>query len=147
MDKLPSLLKPDPNVPLAERQSGLLIFLLCGVYALAAVYLIVAGATLVLQAATGVIPSNMYSWGAGLLALSILLIAVTLGLWRARHWAVTFSALILTASLVYNVLGDIDQANWLMAILKVVVIGPAVAAGHMRLWREASRRNAANRQE
>ena len=81
----------------------------------------------------------MLPWALGITLLSFLLAAISRGMYQIRHWAITFSALILTAALIYSLVGDIDQSRWLLAILKAVVIGPAIATGHLRLWEEARR--------
>ena len=138
MDKFLSYLDPNSQIPLPERQARLLSAILCGFYALAAIYLFVNGVTMLLQVASGR-TSTLLSWALGLTILSFLLAAITWGLWHFRHWAITFSALILTAALVYSLIGDIEQSNWLMAILKILVISPAIATGHLRLWNESRR--------
>ena len=136
MDKIFSYLDPNSPIPQAERQARLLAAALCGFYALAAIYLFVVGGTMLLQVISGQAAGTL-SWALGVLALGALLAATTIGLWRFRRGAITFSALILTAALVYSVIGDIEQGNWLLAILKAVVVGPAILTGHLRLWKEA----------
>jgi hypothetical protein len=138
MEKFLSYFDPKSPIPLPERQARLLAAVLCGFYALAAIYLFVIGVTMLLQVASGNNATTL-SWALGIIILSFLLAAITRGLWQVRHWAITFSALILTAALVYSLLGDIDQNSWLLAILKAIVIGPAIATGHLRLWKEALR--------
>ena len=138
MEKLFSYLDPKSPVPLDERQARLLIAVLCGVYALAAIYILVAGATLLIQITMQSKPPDQLTWALGYIALGILLAAIVLGLWQPQHWAVTLSALLLIAALVYSILGDIPQANWLMAGLKIILI-PAILTGHSRLWKEARR--------
>lgn len=136
MKQLFSYLDPNSSLPAGERQVRLLAAVLCGVYVLAAIYLVVVGGTMLLQSAAGAAQRQL-SWGLGLVGLSFLLAGITLGLWRLRHWAITFSALILLAALVYSILDDLEAGSWWMAILKAVVIAPAIATGHGRLWRHS----------
>ena len=138
MIKFFSYLDPNSPLPLPERQARLLAAVLCGFYVLAAIYLFVIGATMLMQVASGH-NTTMLSWALGIIILSFLLAAITRGMWLFQHWAITFSALILTAALIYSLVEDIEQSNWLLAALKAVVIGPAIATGHMRLWKESRR--------
>jgi hypothetical protein len=135
MKKISSVFGLDPSVPLDQRQTRLLVAVLCGVYALAGAYLVIAGVGLLPEVVLRIQPPDRLSWGFGFIALGILLVVTALGLWRSERWAVVCSAILLTVALIYSGSADIQQHAWLWALAKLILVAPAIAAGHMRIWR------------
>ena len=68
----------------------------------------------------------------------LLLAAAAVGLWRARRWGVLLSLALLSAALGYSILGDLQYGSRTLALLKAVLIIPALLAGHRRLWKAST---------
>ena len=127
-----------PAATLEVRQARLLTLALCAIYALGTLYLGIASASLLLQALSASPEPNSLRWGLAFAAAVLLLAAAAGGLWRARRWGVLLSLALLSAALGYSILGDLQYGSRTLALLKAVLIIPALLAGHRRLWKAST---------
>ena len=120
---------------LPARKRTAMISLLCVILWLSALYIGVYGLTLLARVGRDDEPFAQIGWIIVLGTCSILFAITATGLWRARRWGVTLSALTFVAALLYSVVFDVRDGNILGVAVKVLIIIPTLVLGHLHLWR------------